>query len=344
MIRQYFVTLPGAAVKGWNRFWFTPMDSAHLTVIRIATGWLLFYSHVIWAWNSGSFFGEHAWLNEETISAIQSGGYAWSPLWLIDGSPVLIQLLHGAALLNAMLLTVGLWSRPAAIIGFLLTAFFANRNPAALYGFDQVLGFLTLYLSVHPGNDCLSLDAWRRSRRGNPAGVRACLSVSANIATRLIQLHLCLIYLVAGLSKLKGAGWWSGVAFWGAIANYEYQTIDMTWLVDWPMVINLLTLSALAWEISYPALVWNRWLRPLVITYAVLLHAGIALCFGMITFGTAMIVANLAFVSPLLVRSLVVRHRVDPWLAAIDRSSRNNAAGGSSVVMDLPQSAGQPQH
>ena len=220
----------------------------------------------------------------------------------------------------------------AAPVAFLLTASFANRNPAALYGFDQVLGFVTLYLSVNPGHGWLSVDRWREFRRcqknAGSGGVKdseivvSRPSVSANIATRLIQLHLCLIYLVAGLAKLKGAAWWSGVAFWGAIGNLEYQTLDMTWLVDWPMIVSLLTVSALAWEISYAALVWNRWTRPLVLAFGVMVHAGIAICFGMMTFGLAMIVANVAFVSPKVIRSVARWQPADPWESAIAHTSR----------------------
>ncbi len=331
MIGRYFRGLFHATVDGWNRFWFSAADPASLAVIRISIGLLLVYSHAIWALNSGSFFGADAWLNVDAGSAIQADGYLVSALWWADGSPTTIAIVHGVALVNALLLTFGLWSRVAAPVAFLLTASFANRNPAALYGFDQVLGFATLYLCVNPGHGWLSIDRWREfKRREKFAGSHAVRdseivvsrpSVSANIATRLIQLHLCLIYLVAGLAKLKGAAWWSGVAFWGAIGNLEYQTLDMTWLVDWPMVVSLLTMSALAWEISYAALVWNRWTRPIVLAFGVMVHAGIAVCFGMMTFGMAMIVVNVAFVSPGVIRSLFERKDVDPWTEALQRSS-----------------------
>lgn len=331
MIGRYFRELYHATVDGWNRFWFSSADPASLAVIRISIGLLLVYSHAVWALNSGSFFGADAWLNVDAVSAIQADGYLVSALWWADGSPTTIAIVHGVALVNALLLTFGLWSRVAAPVAFLLTASFANRNPAALYGFDQVLGFATLYLCVNPGNGWLSIDRWREfKRREKFAGSHAVRdseivvsrpSVSANIATRLIQLHLCLIYLVAGLAKLKGAAWWSGVAFWGAIGNLEYQTLDMTWLVEWPMIVSLLTMSALAWEISYAALVWNRWTRPIVLAFGVMVHAGIAVCFGMMTFGLAMIAANVAFVSPGVIRSLFERKDVDPWAAALQRSS-----------------------
>lgn len=353
MIGRYFRELAGAVADGWNRFWFSMVDPAPLAVIRILIGMLLVYSHVIWALNSDAFFGTDSWLNSDAVSAIEADGYLVSLLWCVDGSPTLMAVVHGVAILNAVLLTIGLWSRVAAPVAFLLTASFANRNPAALYGFDQVLGFVTLYLSVNPGHGWLSVDRWREiQRRQKPVHDRqvsadwihvSCPSVSANVALRLIQLHLCLIYLVAGLAKLKGAAWWSGVAFWGAIGNLEYQTLDMTWLVDWPMIVSLLTVSALAWEISYAALVWNRWARPLVLAFSVLVHAGIAICFGMMTFGLSMIVANVAFFSPVVIRTFTRQSDYGQWAAELELK-RTSSRQFSEERRPSPVGAALHQH
>ena len=129
--------------------------------------------------------------------------------------------------------------------------------------------------------------------------------VEANIAIRLIQLHMCLIYAYAGWGKMLGPTYWNGSAIWGAFGNYEYQTIDMTWLAWHPILVNILTHATVCWEISYPALAWPRPTRGLVVALSVPLHLGIAFCMGMITFGLIMIVGNLAFVSPQLVRALL---------------------------------------
>ncbi len=92
---------------------------------------------------------------------------------------------------------------------------------------------------------------------------------------------------------------------WLALANYEYQSIDMTWLGRWPLVINAITQITLLWEISYPVFIWPRLTRPIVLALAIPIHLGIAVCMGMITFGTIMLVANLAFVSPDIVKSVL---------------------------------------
>ena len=307
MIRDWFRSLLTATADGWNRFWFTPSHPATLSVIRIATGTLLFYSHLVWALNSSSFFGDASWLNGPATDVLRGDGYGFSLLMRIDGQPTVMFAVHAIALISSLCLAIGCFSRIAALATFVLTISFANRNPGALYGFDQILGFLTLYLSVNPGHGWLSVDAWRARRAQKDSGFRLTSlgpQPTVTIATRLIQLHLCLLYFVAGISKLKGATWWSGVAFWGAIGNQEYQTVDLTALVHWPVIINLLTHVTLAWEISYSFVVWNRWVRPFVLAMAVVVHAGIGICFGMLTFGMIMIAANFAFVSPKLVLQL----------------------------------------
>ena len=137
-------------------------------------------------------------------------------------------------------------------------------------------------------------------------------SISANIAIRLIQLHLCIIYLFAGVSKLQGPAWWNGTALWNAVANLEYQSIDMTWLAGWPILINVLTHVTIVWEVSYAALIWPRLTRPLMLLLAIPLHLGIALCLGMTTFGLAMLIANLSFVPPEHVRAILGRGETNP--------------------------------
>jgi hypothetical protein len=73
--------------------------------------------------------------------------------------------------------------------------------------------------------------------------------------------------------------------------------MDLTWIGRYPTLGSILTHMTLFWEIAYAALVWPRLTRPWVLAIALLVHAGIAIFFGMITFGLMMIVANLAFVT-----------------------------------------------
>lgn len=155
-------------------------------------------------------------------------------------------------------------------------------------------------------------------------------SWTANLSIRLIQIHMCVIYLFAGMAKLTGAGWWDGTALWMAFGNMEYQSMDMTWLASYPILINVMTHVTVAWELSYCALVWPRLTRPIVILLAIPLHMGIAICLGMVTFGLAMLIGNLAFVSPALLRAIL------GW-----RAGRRQGRGRNQVT-SLVTGASQP--
>lgn len=290
-----------AAAAAWNRFWFTSADPTALCLIRVLAGLMLFYTHVIWTLDLEAFFGEHSWLSPEVLTSANPDGYAWSVLLWCRNSATLWTV-HVLALATFALLTLGLWTRTVAVLSFVFVVSYAHRAPAALYGLDQINTLLSLYLMVGPSGSRFSVDAWRARRSGRTGQTP---SVTANLAIRLMQCHLCLIYLFAGLSKLQGATWWNGFAFWGGIANQEYQTLDLTWLADWPLVINALTHLTVAWEISYCVLIWNRWTRPLMLAGAIALHLGIAVALGMPTFGFAMLIANAAFLSPEFLRALI---------------------------------------
>ncbi len=353
MISAYFRELRQAAVAGWNRFWFAPTDPATYCLIRLLAGSMLFYTHLVWTKGLLDFFGPHPWLNAEAlaISAAESSAwlYSFSYLWWLGESPTLLWIAHLAALAVFAMLALGWHSRVVSVLAFIIAASYANRSPVSLFGLDQINCLLAMYLMLGPSGACYSLDRWLQKRRwqkahGESPQAAAALppiapSIGANVGIRFIQLHMCVIYLFAGLGKLAGTSWWDGTAIWGSVANLEYQSIDMTWLWAHPLLINVLTHVTVWWEVSYPALVWPRLTRPIVIALAVPLHLGIAFFLGMITFGTVMLFGNLAFVSPWIVRAVIdrrsLRRETPPEAAAAgnDRSRRRgpNKNTGAAV-------------
>ncbi len=164
-------------------------------------------------------------------------------------SPAALWAVHLAGFAVFLLLTIGLFTRVVSVVAFLITLAYVHRVPGAPFGLDQINVFLAMYLMVGPAGACYSVDRWCAVRAGKPVS-EIPVSVSANIALRLIQLHLCILYFFAGTGKLQGVSWWEGTAIWLAFANYEYQSIDMTWLC-WPLLINALTQVSVLWEISY---------------------------------------------------------------------------------------------
>lgn len=301
---------------GWNRFWFMPTDPATLSVIRVFAGAMLLYTHAVWSLDLWGFFGPAGWLPPDLLQEqfLADHPFVWSYFFWIE-SPTVLWAVHIAALVVFAMLTVGLFSRTAAVLAFIAAVAYAQRiTPGAYFGLDRVNCMLALYLMLGPCGARYSVDRWLAKRSsGREAPPRVEPSVAANVAIRLIQIHMCIIYFFSGAAKLVGSpfggAWWDGTAVWWAVAIPEYQSLDMSWLADWPFVVAAVTYITVFWELTYAALVWPRATRPIVLALAVCAHGGIALFLGMITFGLAMLIGNLAFVPPEMVRWVIDRNQ-----------------------------------
>ncbi len=249
--------------NSWDRFWFSPTDVATYCLIRVFAGAMLFYTHLVWTLDLDAFYGANPWVTKAAMDgraqALEVGQYAWSYHWWID-SPSMVWTLHILGLIVLAMFMVGFKSRVTSILSMLIMVSYANRVPDAQYGLDQINALLTLYLCVGPSGAMYSVDRWLARRRGAADTVQP--SIGANIGIRLIQIHMCVIYLFAGIGKMGGGTWADGTAMWGALANLEYQSLDLTWLADWPWAINVMTHVTTWWELSYVALVWPLSPRP----------------------------------------------------------------------------------
>lgn len=317
----YLAGLGRATARGWNAFFFTPADPTPLGLVRVAVGLLAFWNLVVYGFDLHDFFGSHGWADPDAVRFVQRAGkpYAWSFWFHVPDS--LLWPVWTACLAVVGMFAAGLFSRVTAVLTWVIVVSTVQRLPVALFGFDQALSTLVLYLAATGASgQAVSLDRfigrwrggradWSRRRRDGRVPVEPGApkpSVSANLALRLIQLHLCLIYGMAGLAKLQGPAWWNGMAMWGTLASAEFRTIDFTWTAAHPWLLNLLTHGSLALEIGYPVLIWVRPLRPLVLALTVALHVGIGLTApGLSEFGLAMIAGNVAFVAGPWLRSLV---------------------------------------
>jgi hypothetical protein len=201
---------------------------------------------------------------------------------------------------------------------------------------------LLLYLTIGGSGQALSADRWLAARRLGAGASRPAPSAAANLALRLINVHMCIIYFFAAISKLRGDSWWDGTAMWRAFANMEYQSTDMTWLAWHPLFLNLATHASVLWEISFPFLIWRPRCRPLMLAGAVALHVGIGACLGMWTFGLIMLVGCCSFLPGEVVRRLAAalsRPRaarasaVGPFAARQGVSRRGGMAGPLEPVL-----------
>lgn len=309
----YCRKLTTAVGVAWNRFWFTPHDPAILCVLRILVGCAAFYYVASFTPDLTLWFGTRGVLPIESVREL-TNDFHWSYLNHIHDDRTL-WVVHVLALVVLGALVVGWWTPVAAALSLVVVLSYIHRAPMLAGQFEALLGFLLLYLCVGPCGRRYSLDQWLMARRGRPTAAPT-PSVAAAISTRLMQVHLALLYAVAGLTKVAGETWWAGEAVWWLIAHRESRLIDLTFLHEWPFVINIWTHAILTFELAFAILIWNRLARPLLLVVAVGMWASLALISGLVGFCGLMIVANLCFV------------RADWPIKNLGRPSKSSSRGG----------------
>jgi predicted DCC family thiol-disulfide oxidoreductase YuxK len=320
-LRTYPVELARSIARGWNRFAFSPSDPTPLGLIRVVVGALLTWSLFVYGLDLHAYFGRLGWMNLDVVEAFRSDripNYEWSFWFYVPDA--LLRPVWVVCLVILVAFTMGFWSRTSAVLAWAIAVSTARRAPISLYGFDDLLSTWLLYLAVSGASgQAVSLDRflarWKQNRAAvasrrkdgrwtAPSGVPS-PTISANIGLRLIQCHLALVYGMSGLSKFRDVGWWDGTAIWGTLASAEFRQFDLTWLAAYPILLHAMTHAALFLETTYPALIWVKPARPLVLAGVAAMHLGIALTLGLFEFSLAMLAANLAFVSGPWLRSLV---------------------------------------
>jgi hypothetical protein len=301
----------------WNAFWFGAADVAPLAVIRICTGVLLLYVYLAAAPDAHDYLGTHAWIDAGLLGTLRGAGSdaavpPWwgQSIWFHVSSPTGITLTYAAFLIAIVCFTVGLFTRLATIAVWIGHLSFVHRAYLSWSGLDTILAMLLFYLCFAPGGAAFSVDRAFRRQDLPPH------TWTANLVLRMIQVHMCIVYLSAGLSKLQGSQWWDGTAVWNSMAMYEFSVVDVTrlgYLGDTVClaISNAGVLLTLALEIGFVFLIWNPAMRPAVLALAVVVHAGIGALMGMAAFGAAMLTGCVAFVDASIIRSRVTMRGLD---------------------------------
>jgi hypothetical protein len=189
-------------------------------------------------------------------------------------------------------LLAGFLSRSSAITAWFIHLCVAKSGGLVAYGVDNFMTIGLFYLMWSPLPDRWSID-WRR--RGETQTKDPWL---LGFFRRVLQVHLCIIYLTSGIAKCLGSDWWNGSNVWRALTRPPFDVLPAEILVHGKLFFPLAGALICLLEASYPFLVWNRRTRLPSLLAICLMHLMIGLAMGMYLFGLVMIVLNLAAFGP----------------------------------------------
>jgi uncharacterized membrane protein YphA (DoxX/SURF4 family) len=261
--------------NSWQTFFHGPIDARRPALVRVLFALaLLVYLAVLYP-DLDTWYGVHG-LVPASADAEMHLPQNWSVLrWLPLDPAANSRWIHGLFWLHigcTLALLVGFATRPAAIAVFVLLVSWQNRNQLILDGEDSVFRLVSFYLMLMPSGRMWSIDRWLANRWRGSANDRCPLVPAWSL--RLLQLHMCVIFIAAGLHKLGGTAWLDGIAL-----SYVSRLDDTFgrfplphWFFETPLLVRLTTWAVIVIEIVGPLLLWFKETRRWALLTIVLFH------------------------------------------------------------------------
>jgi hypothetical protein len=275
------------ARQRWTGFWFEPVATSTLALVRLAFGLLVF------AWTVSLTPDLSAFFTRGGIFGAQiTGSGVWGVLGLEPGGWAVLAVYAGL-LVASVALAAGWHTRLAAVVVFVGLMSLERRNPWVFNGGDGLLRIVAFYLMLSPAGTALSVDR----RRRHPDRFWE-FPARAPWALRLMQIQLSVVYVAGVWDKVQGAAWNNGTA-----VSYALRVSDIAglptpaFLSHSPVVVNLLTYGTLATELAIGVLVWTG-LRRWVLLVGIAFHLSIGWSIRVGFFGLTMFVLYLSFLDP----------------------------------------------
>jgi len=265
----------------WLRFWFAPALPTNLAVCRI-----VFFGALAVFYASHDF---SAWADVSRAF--------WNPVWpfarldlpvLTAVQLVTVQRVWKVALVLACLgFMTRLSTTTVLVLGFYLLGL--SQNFGKIHHHDAILIFVFAILALSRCGDALSVDRLLgRLLRRRPMPVPT-PSGEYTWPIRMVWLVLSLLFLGAGVSKLRSGGLeWifsDNLAIFFVQHHYHYgNAVPLTaWglaLAQHPWLCRVLAAATIAGELGYPLALVSRRARLLVVPGALLMQMAIRVLLG----------------------------------------------------------------
>lgn len=282
-------------VRAWL---LDPRPVEPLVAMRVIFGGSLLGAYLVRLPYFGSFYGADsiAWFGPYRAYVASY----WDPPW--DGLVRAVQdaglqehvwIAYALLLLSSACFCVGLLTRTSGFTALALHQFFWTLNRDTAWGWAMMISGLGLYVVLSRAGRHFSVDAWWRTRRrGRPAEPPPWRAPAWPL--RLVQINVCTMYAVAGLSRLDNYDWHEGRMLTEALTNLLYARFNVDWTPLDP-VLRALTYVVFVLEPAAPILLWVRPVAKWIALMLIGMHVGLELLTDIGWWNYVMIGALLSF-------------------------------------------------
>lgn len=274
----------------WIEFFFTPFDLRWAAVMRIAYASLVLINLMVLGLDLHLWFGPDGVMPlDASRTVIDSSSHSLFE-WLPDTSTT-VRICYALAVMHAVALLIGWFPRVQAFAVFFWLMAFQHRHLMIFDGEDQMFRLIAFFLAFVPTHHYYSVHTLMLGERGPRIGPAWGL--------RFIQIQLTILYLGAGIAKVRGDTWMDGTAlYYVTHLDDAFVRFPFPYSVFESMaVIKALTWSTIIFELALPVALWIPRTKTVAIIIAVLFHIGLDYTMNLFLFHPLMIVALLSFVA-----------------------------------------------
>jgi hypothetical protein len=270
------------------QFFLGKQSAKKVALFRILFGIFLLLTELSLAPHLREWYSDQGFYTGDYIQSINDPLY-FSILYYVHATWV-TYVAYAVMVISTIFFILGLWSKYANLIMYVLFLSFYLRNLEVQNGGFEVLRVMMFFSLFLATDKAYTLPWYRRNVAPEERWVEGW-------PVRLLQLQLAVIYFFTAILKLQTPEWYDGSFVYNVVSNANFFQYDGTWLIRYPIVINVLTYFSLFSELTFAFLIWFRRTRLPMLMAIVLLHLGLILTMNTLWFNYTMIACLALFLT-----------------------------------------------
>jgi hypothetical protein len=180
---------------------------------------------------------------------------------------------------------IGFFTKISTWVIYIIHLLFLKSLVFMVYGMDFMHNILLFYALFMPLGIKLSVDNLLFK-------FKDVSSTRLSFYSRILQIHLCIIYFFGGLGKALGFNWWNGHSIWKSLNRPDANLELINYFAYVPFLLVIIGIKVILLELFYPFLINYKKTRTICFIFIMIMHIFIGYFIQLSFFSATMILFN----------------------------------------------------